>query len=84
MKKVVSIALATIIAITISASSLANINILMSPDLINIERDTPAGGLIKVVGYHWVNPYFRKDGTFVRGHLRSNPDGVCWNNLSGC
>ena len=35
-------------------------------------------------GYHWVNPYLRNDGTFVTGHWRSNPDGFCWNNLSGC
>ena len=37
-----------------------------------------------VAGTHWVSPYFRKDGTFVRGHLRTNPDGFCWNNFSGC
>ena len=37
-----------------------------------------------VAGTHWVNPYFRKDGTFVRGYLRTNPDGFCWNNFSGC
>lgn len=38
----------------------------------------------KTSGIHWVDPYFRADGTFVMGHLRSNPDGICWNNLNGC
>lgn len=28
----------------------------------------------------WVNGYYRKDGTYVRGHYRSNPDGYKWNN----
>ena len=28
----------------------------------------------------WDNGYTRKDGTYVRGHYWSNPDGVKWNN----
>ncbi len=30
----------------------------------------------------WVNPYTRRDGTFVPGHYRSNPDGNPYNNWS--
>ena len=30
----------------------------------------------------WVNPYYRKDGTYVQGHWRSSPDGNPYNNWS--
>lgn len=30
----------------------------------------------------WVKGYYRKDGTYVRGHWRSNPDGNPYNNWS--
>lgn len=30
----------------------------------------------------YVNPYFRKDGTYVPGHHRSTPDGNKMNNYS--
>jgi len=30
----------------------------------------------------WVNGYTRKDGTYVQGHYRSNPDGNPYNNWS--
>jgi hypothetical protein len=30
----------------------------------------------------WVKGYFRKDGTYVNGHYRSDPDGYFWNNYS--
>jgi opacity protein-like surface antigen len=30
----------------------------------------------------WVDPYTRKDGTYVSGHYRSNPDGNPYNNWS--
>lgn len=30
----------------------------------------------------WVDPYVRKDGTYVGGHYRSNPDGNPYNNWS--
>lgn len=30
----------------------------------------------------YVNPYIRNDGTYVQGHMRSNPDGQSWNNYS--
>ena len=33
---------------------------------------------------HYVKPYVRSDGTYVRGHMRTNPNGVCWDNLNGC
>jgi hypothetical protein len=28
----------------------------------------------------WVDPHTRKDGTYVGGHYRSNPDGNPYNN----
>jgi hypothetical protein len=31
-----------------------------------------------------VNGYFRRDGTYVQPHFRSNPDGYCFNNYGGC
>jgi energy-coupling factor transporter transmembrane protein EcfT len=33
-------------------------------------------------GSHNVNGYFRKDGTYVSPHIRSNPDGSQINNFS--
>jgi len=27
-----------------------------------------------------VDGYYRKDGTYVRPHVRSSPDGIVWNN----
>jgi len=30
----------------------------------------------------WVNPYYRKNGTYVQGHWRSSPDGNPYNNWS--
>ena len=32
----------------------------------------------------YVDGYYRRDGTYVRPHVRSNPDGNCWNNYGGC
>lgn len=32
----------------------------------------------------FVQGYFRQDGTYVQSHYRTRPDGVCWNNYSGC
>ena len=31
-----------------------------------------------------VNGYFKSNGTYVGSHYRTNPDGVCYNNFSGC
>jgi hypothetical protein len=28
----------------------------------------------------YVKGYYRRDGTYIRPHYRSNPDGVKWNN----
>ena len=30
----------------------------------------------------WVNGYYRKDGTYVQGYMRSDPDDKYWNNWS--
>ncbi len=30
----------------------------------------------------YINGYQRKDGTYVGGHFRSDPDGYTWNNLN--
>lgn len=34
------------------------------------------------VGEHYVSGYHRRDGTYVRGHYRTNPDDSFWNNWS--
>lgn len=34
------------------------------------------------VGAHYVRPYIRRDGTYVEGHWRTNPDDSFWNNYS--
>ena len=50
-------------------------------------------GLISVIGLNLntaanalvlVNGYFKSNGSYVGSHYRTNPDGVCWNNFSGC
>lgn len=33
-------------------------------------------------GTHWVDSYIRENGTYVTGHLKTNPDSVTWNNLN--
>lgn len=33
-------------------------------------------------GYHFVYPYLRRDGIYVRGHMKTNPDYRFWNNWS--
>ena len=49
-----------------------------------INSEIGVASSIKVSGYHWVKPHYRSNGSFVNGYMRSNPDGYCWNNLSGC
>ena len=39
---------------------------------------TAANALVLVDGY------FKSNGTYVESHWRTRPDGVCWNNFSGC
>ena len=34
--------------------------------------------------YVYVNGYLKSNGTYVESHIRTEPDGVCWNNFSGC
>jgi hypothetical protein len=31
---------------------------------------------------HWVNPYVRSDGTYVQGHMQTNPNGTRADNWS--
>ncbi|MEE1130641.1 MAG: hypothetical protein UHX00_03310 [Caryophanon sp.] len=31
---------------------------------------------------HWVDGYHREDGTYVKGHFRSDPDNTTANNLN--
>ncbi len=31
----------------------------------------------------WINGYTRRDGTYVRGHMRSKPNNTKWDNY-GC
>jgi hypothetical protein len=33
-------------------------------------------------GSHYVRPHYRRDGTYVQGHRRTNPDGIKSNNYS--
>lgn len=32
----------------------------------------------------YVDPHMRSNGSFVRGHVRTSPDGYCMNNIGGC
>jgi hypothetical protein len=34
------------------------------------------------VGHHWVAGYYRRDGTYVQSHYRTNPDNSFYNNWS--
>ena len=43
---------------------------------------TLAADLATAVADQYVRDYFRRDGTWVQPHYRSNPDGYFWNNYS--
>ena len=65
--------------IAISTSTFAGVSINTSDILIH-----DPSPFINVSGSHWVNGYFRSNGTYVRRYQRTNPDGVCFNNYNGC
>ena len=46
--------------------------------VIGLNLNTAANALVPVDGY------FKSNGTYVEPHFRTSPDGVCWNNFSGC
>ena len=46
--------------------------------VIGLNLNTAANALVPVDGY------FKSNGTYVDSHYRTSPDGVCWNNFSGC
>ena len=46
--------------------------------VIGLNLNTAANALVLV------NGYFKSNGSYVGSHYRTNPDGVCWNNFSGC
>ena len=46
--------------------------------IIGLNLNTAANALVLV------NGYFKSNGTYVGSHYRTNPDGVCYNNFSGC
>ena len=46
--------------------------------IIGLNLSTAANALVLV------NGYFKSNGSYVGSHYRTNPDGVCWNNFSGC
>ena len=46
--------------------------------VIGLNLNTAANALLLV------NGYFKSNGTYVGSHYRTNPDGVCYNNFSGC
>tara|TARA_B100001057_G_C22494735_1_gene811618 strand:+ start:130 stop:342 length:213 start_codon:yes stop_codon:yes gene_type:complete len=45
---------------------------------LGLNLNTAANALVLVDGY------FKSNGTYVDSHWRTSPDGVCWNNFSGC
>ena len=45
---------------------------------LGLNLNTAAYALVLVDGY------FKSNGTYVESHWRTSPDGVCWNNFSGC
>jgi len=45
---------------------------------MGLNLNTAANALVLVDGY------FKSNGTYVDSHYRTNPDGICWNNFSGC
>ena len=45
---------------------------------VGLNLNTAANALVLVDGY------FKSNGTYVESHWRTSPDGVCWNNFSGC
>tara|TARA_B100000401_G_C52375519_1_gene517037 strand:+ start:120 stop:332 length:213 start_codon:yes stop_codon:yes gene_type:complete len=46
--------------------------------VMGLNLNTAANALVLVDGY------FKSNGTYVDSHYRTNPDGFCWNNFSGC
>ena len=46
--------------------------------VIGLNLNTAANALVLV------NGYFKSNGTYVGSHYRTNPDGYCYNNCSGC
>ena len=46
--------------------------------VMGLNLNTAANALVLVDGY------FKSNGTYVESHYRTNPDGICWNNFSGC
>ena len=46
--------------------------------VIGLNLNTAANALVLV------NGYFKSNGTYVGSYYRTNPDGVCYNNFSGC
>ena len=46
--------------------------------VIGLNLNTAANALVLV------NGCFKSNGTYVGSHYRTNPDGYCYNNFSGC
>ena len=46
--------------------------------IIGLNLNTAANALV------YVNGYFKSNGTYVDSHYRTDPDGICSNNFSGC
>ena len=82
VKKVLAAAIVSTICIgAFSANAAASFKPITIPA---INAEIGVTGAIQVSGYHWVKPHYRSNGSFVNGYMRSNPDGYCWNNISGC
>ncbi len=54
---------------------------LESEDYYLDDDDSPGGSGNSNPGIHSVDGYYRGDGTYVKPHIRSNPDGDPSNNL---
>jgi len=54
----------------------------MPPKQLSLKTIGNDIGILLARGYHYVRPYMRKDGTYVGGHYRTNPDKSTSNNWS--
>lgn len=53
-----------------------------APNQLSLQNDSNSNGIVFAQGYHYVRPHVRKNGTYVPGHYRTNPDGNRFNNWS--
>ena len=75
-------------AIILGMSSVANAQIFSVPagnsDVLIHYPPSPHELYSPTAGSHWVRGHYRRNGTYVAPYRRSNPNGVCWDNINGC